>query len=90
MRRRNMLGLAVVLLAPSSAVVAQIALAERRAIAAYRQEKWPPIEAAIPKVAGFDVPIDVEWDQLTIPGDAAYYANDEYYGKRSSNLWSPR
>ena len=81
MRRRNMLGLAVVLLAPSSAVVAQIALAERRAIAAYRQEKWPPIEAAIRKAAGFDVPIDVEWDQLTIPGDAAYYANDEYYGK---------
>ena len=81
MRRRNMLGLAVVLLAPSSAVVAQIALAERRAIAAYRQEKWPPIEAAIRKAAGFDVPIDVEWDQLTIPGDAAYYSNDEYYGK---------
>ena len=81
MRRRNMLGLVVILLAPSSAVFAQVGLAERRAIAAYRQEKWPPIEAAIRKSAGFDVPIDVEWDQLTIPGDAAYYANDEYYGK---------
>ena len=81
MQRRNVLGLAVVLLAPSAAVFAQVGLAERRAIAAYRQDKWPPIEAAIRKAAGFDVPIDVEWDQLTIPGDAAHYADDEYYGK---------
>ena len=81
MRRRNALGLALVLLAPSSAVFAQAGLAERRAIAAYRQDKWPPIEAAIRKAAGFDVPVDVEWDQLTIPGDASHYADDEYYGK---------
>ena len=81
MQRRNMLGLAVVLLAPSAAVFAQAGLAERRAIAAYRQDKWPLIEAAIRKAAGFDVPVDLEWDQLTIPGDAAHYADDEYYGK---------
>ena len=81
MQRRNVLGLTLVLLAPSSAVFAQVGLAERRAIAAYRQDKWPPIEAAIRKAAGFDVPVDVEWDQLTIPGDASHYADDEYYGK---------
>ena len=81
MQRRNVLGLALVLLTPSSAVFAQVGLAERRAIAAYRQDKWPPIELAIRKAAGFEVPVDVEWDQLTIPGDAAHYADDEYYGK---------
>ncbi|RYI93363.1 MAG: hypothetical protein EON47_20770 [Acetobacteraceae bacterium] len=81
MQRRNVLGLALLLLTPSSAVFAQAGLAERRAIAAYRQDKWPPIEAAIRKAAGFEVPVDVEWDQLTIPGDAAHYADDEYYGK---------
>ncbi len=81
MRRRNMFGLATVLLASTSAAFAQVGLAERRAIAAYRQDKWPPIEAAIRKAAGFEVPIDVEWDQLTIPGDASHYADDEYYGK---------
>ena len=80
MQRRNVLGLAMVLLAPSSVVFAQVGLAERRAIAAYRQDKWPPIEAAIRKAAGFDVPVDVEWDQLTIPGDASHYVDDEYYG----------
>lgn len=81
MQRRNVLGLAAMLLIPSSAVLAQVGLAERRAIAAYRQEKWPSIEQAIRKAAGFDVPVDVEWDQLTIPGDASHYADDEYYGK---------
>ena len=81
MQRRNVLSLAMVLLTPSSVVFAQIGLAERRAITAYRQDKWPPIEAAIRKAAGFDVPIDVEWDQLTIPGGASYYADEEYYGK---------
>lgn len=81
MQRRNVLGLALVLLVPSSAVFAQVGLAERRAIAAYRQDKLPSIEMTIRKAAGFDVPVDVEWDQLTIPGDASHYADDEYYGK---------
>jgi len=81
MKRRNVLGLAMVLLAPSSVVFAQIGLSERRAITAYRQDKWPPVEAEIRKAAGFDVPVDVEWDQLTLPGDASHYADEEYYGK---------
>ena len=80
MHRRDVFGLAALLLLPATLSHAQ-GLAERRAIAAYRQEKWPPIEQGIRKAAGFDVPIDVEWDQLTIPGDAGHYAEDEYYGK---------
>ena len=81
MQRRNMFALTALLLLPATGARAQGGLAERRAIAAYRQEKWPPIEQAIRKAAGFDVPIDVEWDQLTIPGDAANYGDDAYYGK---------
>jgi hypothetical protein len=81
MQRRKMFGLAALLLLPASVGHAQLGLAERRAIAAYRQEKWPLIEQGIRKAAGFDVPIDVEWDQLTISGDAGHYAEDEYYGK---------
>jgi len=81
--RRGLLGLlAVIPLAPLAArAQATIGLAERRAIASYRQEKYPAIEAGIQQAAGFPVPVDVEWDQLTLPGDAAYYAQDDYFGK---------
>ena len=60
---------------------AALGLAERRAIAAYRQDKWPAIEQGIQQAAGFVVPVEVEWDQLTIPGDAAHYADDAFFGK---------
>ena len=86
--RRQLPGLALVLaIAPlaiaSGTLRAQpaIGLAERRAIAAYRQEKWPAIEQGIQQAAGFPVPVEVEWDQLTLPGDAAHYARDDYFGK---------
>ena len=81
MQRRRLFGLAALLLLPSSVVMAELGLADRRAIAAYRQDKWPALEQAIRKAAGFEVPIDVEWDQLTIPGDGAYYGTDDYFGK---------
>ncbi|MBL6081831.1 hypothetical protein JMJ56_27995 [Belnapia sp. T18] len=73
---------ATALLAPTRlSAQGTIGLAERRAIAAYRAEKYPAIEAGIQQAAGFPVPVDVEWDQLTLPGDAAYYARDDYFGK---------
>ncbi|RYF09753.1 MAG: hypothetical protein EOO77_23065 [Oxalobacteraceae bacterium] len=81
MQRRKLFGLAALLLLPSSMVMAELGLADRRAIAAYRQDKWPALEQAIRKAAGFDVPIEVEWDQLALPGDGAYYGNDDYFGK---------
>ena len=81
MQRRDMFGLAALLLLPATMAWAQIGLAERRAIAAYRQDKWPAIEQAIHNAAGFAVPIDVEWDQLTLPGDASHYGEDAYFGK---------
>lgn len=81
--RRNIIGFAVaVFLVPLvSRAQPAIGLAERRAIATYRQDKYPAIEQGIQQAAGFPVPVEVEWDQLTLPGDAAYYARDDYFGK---------
>lgn len=59
----------------------QPSLAERRAIAAYREGPYPALEAAIREAAGFDVPVEVAWDELAVPGDAAYYADERYFGK---------
>jgi hypothetical protein len=81
--RRKTLGLATALFLTPALVRAQatVGLAERRAIAAYRQGAYPAIEQGIQQAAGFAVPVEVEWDQLTLPGDAAYYARDDYFGK---------
>ncbi|WP_419898946.1 hypothetical protein [Roseomonas sp. USHLN139] len=70
-------------LATPVAAMAQerLGLAERRAIAAYRQDNYPAIEQGIQQAAGFPVPVEVEWDQLAQPGDAASYARDDYFGK---------
>ncbi|MBL6081681.1 hypothetical protein JMJ56_27210 [Belnapia sp. T18] len=57
-----------------------VGLAERRAIAAYRAEKYPAITASIQQVAGFPLPVEVDRDQLSLPWDAAYYARDDYFG----------
>lgn len=81
--RRSMVGTVAALSLAPSALWAQgaIGLAERRAITAYRQEKYPAIEQGIQQAAGFPVPVEVEWDQLTLPGDAPYYMRDDYFGK---------
>jgi hypothetical protein len=81
--RRGIIGFAAVLALAPAAGRAQgtLGLAERRAIAAYRQEQYPAIEQGIQQAAGFAVPVEVEWDQITLPGDAAYYARDDYFGK---------
>lgn len=69
------------LLAGPARAQAGLGLAERRAIAAYRQDTWPAIERGIHEAAGFPVPLEVEWDQIALPGDAAYYGRDDYFGK---------
>ncbi|MEE7465478.1 hypothetical protein MFUR16E_32055 [Methylobacterium fujisawaense] len=80
--RRNSLAAAALLLC-LHAVRAEptVGLAERRAIAAYREGRYPAQEKAIQEAAGFPVPVEVVWDQLTIPGDAKYYADPGYFEK---------
>lgn len=81
--RRSVIGAAAILVlaSPSSRAQETIGLAERRAITAYRQDHYPALEKAIQDGAGFPVPVEVAWDQLTLPGDAKYYAEDGYFGK---------
>jgi hypothetical protein len=80
--RRTILGGAAALVAATrSASADEIGLAERRAIAAYRQDRYPALEKAIQEAAGYPLPVEVAWDQLTLPGDAKYYADEGYFGK---------
>ena len=80
--RRHALAAALVMLSvPTARAEPTIGLAERRAIATYRQERYPALEKAIQDAAGFPVPVEVAWDQLTIPGDAKYYSDEGYFGK---------
>jgi hypothetical protein len=80
--RRNALAVVAFLLcAPAAQAEPTVGLAERRAIAAYRESRYPAQEKAIQEAAGFPVPVEVAWDQLTIPGDATYYADPGYYEK---------
>ena len=78
--RRNALATAALLLC-ASAVRAEptVGLAERRAIAAYREGRYPAQQKAIQDAAGFPVPVEVAWDQLTIPGDEKYYSDPAYF-----------
>ncbi|SFK55881.1 hypothetical protein [Methylorubrum salsuginis] len=80
--RRHALAAAATLLWASSAwAEPTLGLAERRAIAAYRESRYPAQEKAIQEAAGSAVPVEVAWDQLTMPGDAQYYANPDYFEK---------
>ncbi|MDF2597482.1 hypothetical protein [Methylobacterium brachiatum] len=80
-RRLALAAAATWLCVPAAWAEPTVGLAERRAIAAYRQDRYPALEKAIQEAAGFPVPVEVAWDQLTIPGDAQYYADDAYFGK---------
>lgn len=81
-RRTVLAAAAILVLAPPYAWAEEtIGLAERRAITAYRQDRYPALEKAIQEAAGFAVPVEVAWDRLAMPGDAKYYADDGYFGR---------
>jgi hypothetical protein len=65
---------------PTSVLAQGLGLAERRAIAAFQADRWPTIEAAIHRAAGFAVPVQVEWTQIAIPGQAERYNRPDYFG----------
>ena len=49
-------------------------LAERRAIKAFEDTKWPELKKQIVEAAGTDVPIEVDWPSLAADGFAESYA----------------
>ncbi|GJE55214.1 MULTISPECIES: hypothetical protein [Methylobacterium] len=79
-RRHALAAAATLLFVPAVQAEPAVGLAERRAIAAYRQDRYPALEKAIQDAAGFPVPVEVVWDQLTVPGDAQYVSDDTYFG----------
>ena len=80
-RRHALTAAALLLCAPAALADTTAGLAERRAISAYQESRYPAQEKAIQDAAGFAVPVEVAWDQLTVPGDAKYYNNPDYFEK---------
>lgn len=82
--RRIILSLAAVsLMASAAATMAQSepGLAERRAIATYQKDQYPALQKKIQQAAGFEVPVEVNWNSIALPGDAESYAQDDYFVK---------
>lgn len=48
-------------------------LAERRGIKDFRDKHFISLKAAIDEAAGFEVPLDVDWDSIAAPGYAHMY-----------------
>ena len=80
-RRHALAAAALLLCEPAAWADPTVGLAERRAIAAYRESRYPAQEKAVQEAAGFPVLVEVAWDQLTIPGDAKYYSDPDYFEK---------
>jgi hypothetical protein len=59
----------------------KLGLAERRAIKAYQDQKFPSVEKAIHDAAHYAVKLDVHWEKIARTGEADYYASDEYWGQ---------
>lgn len=50
-------------------------LAERRAVEQFKNDEWPGWKAQIDQAAGFEIPVDVAWDQLAVEDYAHSYAS---------------
>ncbi len=48
-------------------------LAERRASKEFQDKQFPELKDEIQKLAGFPVPIEVNWDQLAVEGQTGLY-----------------
>jgi hypothetical protein len=59
-------------------------LSERRAMKQFETEVYPGLKKMLDDAAGFDVPMDIHWDKLTIEGRAndaiqSYYLTDIFF-----------
>lgn len=54
-------------------------LAERRAVTAFQEGKFPEIKKQIDGVAGFDVPMEIKWETLGSEGYSTSY--EEFFPK---------
>jgi hypothetical protein len=56
-----------------------LGLAERRALKEYQDKQFPEIQKGIKSAAGFDVALDVKWEQIAKVGEADKYKEDSYW-----------
>lgn len=63
----------------SPAESTELALPERRALAAYRKKVFPAQQKAIQAAAGFEVPVEVDWMAVALPGQGARFASRGYW-----------
>jgi hypothetical protein len=58
----------------------KLGLAERRALKAYQETQYPAIEKGIKGAAGYDVPLEVKWEEIAKVGNADVYKENIYWG----------
>lgn len=85
MRKKTMSGLSAALLGllltagTLNVAVAAPNLAERRAISAYQDGTYATKLKEIQAAAGFDVPVEVQWDSLALSGQEKNYADEGFW-----------
>jgi hypothetical protein len=57
----------------------QMGLAERRSVEQFKNNDYPAWKARIDEAAGFEVPVEVAWDELAVDDYASSYA--EFFPK---------
>lgn len=56
----------------------ELPLAERRAVAAFQQDRLPALVAEINKAAGKEVPVEIQWNEIVTVGAAPRIADDGF------------
>jgi hypothetical protein len=50
-------------------------LSERRVVKEFQADKLPAFKARVEEALGFAVPIEVDWDTLSVPGESQLYTD---------------
>lgn len=54
-------------------------LAERRALKEYQDNQFEGLKSELLTAAGYDLILNVDWEKLAIPGQAANYSNEGFF-----------
>lgn len=60
------------------AAAQELPLAERRAVAAFQQDRLPTLIAEVNKAAGMELPIDIMWNEIVTAGSAPRIKDDGF------------
>jgi len=69
----------IAFLALGSSVASAQSLAERRAIKEYQENQFEELKAEIISAAGYELPLNVDWDKLALPGQGPNYSNEGFF-----------